>query len=87
MKQQTNRWFFPLLSLGLGLLAGGCRFMLYAAGLYGKGLILAHHPAAIALWILTGLACAAAAASASAFSLAIRSASSAARLSSSSFAS
>lgn len=62
MKQQTNRWFFPLLSLGLGLLAGGCRFMLYAAGLDGKGLILAHHPAAIALWILTGLACAAAAA-------------------------
>ena len=35
MKQQTNRWFFPLLSLGLGLLAGGCRFMLYAAGLDG----------------------------------------------------
>lgn len=62
MKSQTNRWFFPLLSLGLGLLAGGCRFMLYAAGLDQKGLILMRHPAAIALWVLTALALATAAA-------------------------
>ena len=53
MNENLSRKLYPLLALALGLVAAGCRFLLYALGMDEKGLLVAGHPAAIALWIVT----------------------------------
>lgn len=56
MNENLSRKLYPLLSLALGLVGAGCRFLLYALGMDEKGLIMPGHPAAIALWVVTAAA-------------------------------
>ena len=53
MNENLSCKLYPLLALALGLVAAGCRFLLYALGTDEKGLLVAGHPAAVALWIVT----------------------------------
>ena len=56
MNENLSRKLYPLLALSLGLVGAGCRFLLYALGMDEKGLLTPGHPAAVALWVVTGAA-------------------------------
>ena len=53
MNENLSRKLYPLLALALGLVGAGCRFLVYALGMDEKGLLVAGHPASVALWIVT----------------------------------
>lgn len=55
--KQTMKTNFPIrLAMGLGLLAAGLRFGLYAMGLDEKNLLAAGHPLEILVWVVAAAA-------------------------------